>query len=81
VVDRVVAKVGSVAVAKAVRKAGRQFIAVTCHDDIIEWLEADWVFNTNTMTIDTVKKNDRRLLWMSARQPLPRGSCLASTTI
>lgn len=44
VVDRTVAKVGSHAIAKAVRKTpGKQFVAVSCHDDIIEWLQPDWV--------------------------------------
>jgi energy-coupling factor transporter ATP-binding protein EcfA2 len=43
VVDRTVAQVGSAAVAKAVRKRGKQFIAVTCHEDVEEWLQPDWV--------------------------------------
>lgn len=42
VVDRTVAQIGSHAVAKAVRKAGRKFVAVSCHDDIIDWLQPDW---------------------------------------
>jgi ABC-type ATPase involved in cell division len=42
VVDRTVAQVGSAAVAKAVRSTGRQFIAVSCHYDIEEWLQPDW---------------------------------------
>jgi len=49
VVDRTVAKIGSFAVSKAIRKTKKKFIAVSCHDDILEWLEPDWVFNTNTM--------------------------------
>ena len=47
VVDRTVAKIGSAAVAKAVR-AGRgapRFVAVTCHYDVVEWLEPDWVLD------------------------------------
>jgi ABC-type polar amino acid transport system ATPase subunit len=46
VVDREVAKIGSVAVAKAVRrKPGKKFIAVTCHSDVIDWLGVDWYYN------------------------------------
>ena len=47
VVDRTVAKIGSAAVAKAVRKGRgcRRFVAVTCHYDVVEWLEADWVLD------------------------------------
>lgn len=45
VVDRTVAQVGSAAVAAAVRRSGRQFVAVTCHEDVIEWLQPDWVYS------------------------------------
>ena len=41
-VDRTVAQIGSIAVSKAVRKhSGKQFIAVSCHSDILDWLEPD----------------------------------------
>ena len=48
VVDRQVAKIVSYAVQKRVRKNDRQFIAVSCHDDIIEWLQSDWVYETGS---------------------------------
>lgn len=44
VVDRQVAKIASNSVQKAVRRANRQLIAVSCHYDIVEWLQPDWVF-------------------------------------
>jgi ABC-type molybdenum transport system ATPase subunit/photorepair protein PhrA/GNAT superfamily N-acetyltransferase len=44
VVDRTVAQVGSAAIAKAVRQRNQKFIAVTCHYDVIEWLQPDWVY-------------------------------------
>jgi GNAT superfamily N-acetyltransferase len=44
VVDRTVARVGSAAVARVVRRHGLQLIAVSCHDDVIEWLQPDWVY-------------------------------------
>ena len=44
VVDRQVAQVGSSAVAKAVRRRGQKFVAVSCHYDIIDWLDPDWIF-------------------------------------
>lgn len=50
VVDRQVAKVGSYAMQKAIRKTEKRFIAVTCHHDVEDWLLPDWVFNTDTMT-------------------------------
>lgn len=45
VVDRTVARVGSAAVARAIRsgKIARKFVAVSCHYDIAQWLEPDWV--------------------------------------
>lgn len=45
VVDRTVAKIGSAAIAKTVRKRGGQFVAVTCHYDVEEWLDPDWVYD------------------------------------
>lgn len=49
VVDRTVAQVGSFAVQKAIRRTDKQFIAVTCHYDVEQYLQPDWVFDTNTM--------------------------------
>jgi ABC-type lipoprotein export system ATPase subunit len=49
VVNREVAKHGSFALQKAVRKTNKRFVAVTCHADVVDWLEPDWVFNTDTM--------------------------------
>lgn len=48
VVDRTVAQIGSCAIAKAVRKRGQQFIGVSCHFDIIDWMEPDWVYYVHT---------------------------------
>ena len=49
VVDREVAQLGSLALQKAIRRQNKKFIAVSCHFDIIDWLEPDWIFNTDTM--------------------------------
>jgi len=43
VIDRQVARIGSAAVAKAVRRRKQKFIAVTCHYDVADWLCPDWV--------------------------------------
>lgn len=50
VVDRVVAQTTSIAVSRNIRKENKKFIAVTCHFDVLDWLEPDWIFNTDTMT-------------------------------
>ena len=60
VVDRNVAQIGSFAMQKAIRKTDKQFIAVTCHFDVQDWLLPDWVFNTDTMPFQSFegqKKN------------------------
>jgi hypothetical protein len=44
VVDRTVAQVGSAAAARLVRQRGLRFIAVSCHNDVIDWLQPDWVY-------------------------------------
>lgn len=43
VVDRTVAQIGSCALSKAIRRGKRKFIAVSCHDDIVDWLQPDWI--------------------------------------
>lgn len=50
VVDRTVAQIGSAAVAKAVRRAGKRFVAVTCHYDVLDWLQPDWTYEPATNT-------------------------------
>lgn len=49
VVDRQVAQIGSAAIQRFIRKENKQFIAVSCHYDIEEWLEPDWVYDCNKM--------------------------------
>lgn len=59
VVDRDVAKTGSYAISKAVRKLNKKFIAVACHYDIIEWLEPDWVYDTDKQEFFFAQANTR----------------------
>lgn len=49
VVDRQIAQIGSHAVQKYIRKNNRQLIAVSCHYDIIDWLQPDWIFEPASM--------------------------------
>jgi GNAT superfamily N-acetyltransferase len=50
VVDRNVARACSLAIAKGIRRGSIacRFVAVTCHYDVAEWLEADWVLDMAT---------------------------------
>jgi ABC-type Mn2+/Zn2+ transport system ATPase subunit/GNAT superfamily N-acetyltransferase len=62
VVDRQVARFGSAAVAKTLRAARAQckkFVAITCHYDILQWLEPDWYLDMA----------DQTLHWGSVRRP------------
>jgi ABC-type ATPase with predicted acetyltransferase domain len=58
VVDRNIACIGSRAMQKAIRRADKKFIAVTCHYDVEDWLLPDWVFNTDTMTFTAYSADD-----------------------
>ena len=48
VVGRQVAKVGACAFARAWRKGAGQAVLLSCHYDIVPWLQADWVFDTGS---------------------------------
>jgi len=60
VVNREVAKHGSFALQKSIRKQNKKFIAVSCHKDILEWLEPDWTFCTDSMTFTNTRGLLRR---------------------
>lgn len=49
VVDRQVAKVCSLAVSRYCKKHKKKFLAVSCHKDVLEWLEPDFAFCTDEM--------------------------------
>lgn len=55
VVDRIVARVMSHCLAKHARRAKAQVVLLTCHYDVLEWLDPDWVIDCNTQTF-----HDRR---------------------
>lgn len=57
VVNREVAKTSSYAISKAVRKLGKQFVAVACHKDITEWLEPDWIYDTDEKRFFSQREN------------------------
>lgn len=66
VVDRDVARVMSHSIQKFARKQKKKIVLISCHADVIEWLNPDWVIDCNTQTYtnrrDTVgafKRSDR----------------------
>lgn len=52
VVDRQVAQIGAHAAQKFIRRhPTKRFIAVTCHYDVIDWLQPDWLLEPHTMAV------------------------------
>ena len=49
VVDRQIAQTACIAINKAIKNSDKKFIAVSCHYDILEYLQPDWIFDTNKM--------------------------------
>ncbi len=64
VVDRNVAQTMCIATNKFCHKNNKQFIAVSCHYDILDWLQPDWYFDTGQMKsffgISHALKNDSK---------------------
>lgn len=81
VVNREVAKIGSCAIQKAIRRQNKKFIAVSCHYDIVDWLEPDWIFCTDDMSFQTVKKKDQKLTFQFANVTNHYGRCLENIII
>ena len=48
VVDRQIAKIGALAFSKAWRRTGGQVVLLSCHYDILDWLQPDWLYDTAT---------------------------------
>lgn len=59
VVDRTVGKVMSHCVQKYARRTeGARVVLLSCHYDVLDWINPDWVIDCNTQTY-----TDRRSLW------------------
>lgn len=81
VVDRNVAKISSLAISKAIMKSDKRFVAISCHEDIIDWLQPDWVFDTNKMTTEWHKKKDQKSNSIFTANHIKHGVYLGSITI
>ena len=67
VVDRQVAQIGSHAVQKWVRKKKRQLVVASCHYDIIDWLQPDWVIDASHCSFEWRRLQQRPELDISIR--------------
>jgi len=61
VVDRTIAKTASFAIQKSIKKLDKKFVAVACHYDIIDWLEPDWIYDTDQKRFFFALENTRDL--------------------
>ena len=64
VVDRTVAKVMSHCIQKHARRVQRPVVLMSCHYDVVDWLNPDWVIDCNRQDY-----TDRRLLWRDFKRP------------
>jgi len=83
VVDRTVAKSASYAIGKAVRKSDKKFVAVACHRDIADWLEPDWIYDTDEQRFFFAmeRSNDPKCNLRFANVQPKYGNFLGSITI
>jgi len=83
VVDRNVAKAASVSLSRYVKKNDvTNVILSTCHRDIIDWLEPDWVLDTDTgELLHGFFLSDQKSKLKYIAQQMIVGECLKTITI
>jgi hypothetical protein len=83
VVDRNVAKSASVGLSKFIKRNDITNVVIsTCHEDVLDWLEPDWVINTNNGEVyngDFI--NDQLSISKYIEQATISGQCLRTITI
>jgi len=83
VVDRNVAKAASVSLSKYIKKNNiKNVVIVTCHEDVLDWLEPDWVINTDSGEVyDGFFLSDQKSISKYIKQIAISGPCLKTITI
>ena len=84
VIDRQIAKIGAMAFAKNWRKnKGKKVVLLSCHYDIVEWLQPDWVYDVNTKVLKKKLKsgNDPKSKLTFSRSTEVIGNSLKSIII
>ncbi len=83
VVDRTVAKAASVALSRYIKTNDITNVVIsTCHYDIVDWLEPDWVINTDTGELLDGFFSDAQLsISKYIAQTMIVGPCLKTITI
>ena len=83
VVDRNVAKAASVSLSRYIKNNDIENVVLsTCHYDIVDWLEPDWVLNTDTgELLHGFFLSDQKSLSKFIGQQMIVGECLKTITI
>jgi ABC-type ATPase with predicted acetyltransferase domain len=84
VIDRQIAKVGALAFGKNWRRnKGKKVVLLSCHYDIIEWLQPDWVYDVNTKVLKkkATSGSDQKLSSKYGRSTELTGNILKSIII
>jgi len=83
VIDRNVAKAASVSLSRFIKTNELENIVIsTCHQDILDWLEPDWVINTDTGELyHGFFLSDQKSLSKYIAQGMIVGECLKTITI
>lgn len=83
VVDRNVAKAASVSLSRYIKNNNIQNVVLsTCHRDILDWLEPDWVIDTDSgELIDGFFLSDQKSNLTYIAQTMIVGECLGTITI
>ena len=83
VVDRNVAKAASVSLSRYIKNNDIENVVLsTCHYDIVDWLEPDWVLNTDTgELLHGFFLSDQKSLSKFIAQQMIVGECLKTITI
>lgn len=67
VVDRQIARVGASAFSKAWKRSGGKAVLLSCHYDILDWVEPDWVIDTATKTFQLASDREGKRRWQRPR--------------
>lgn len=84
VVNRDVAKSTSTSISKFIRRENKKVVFASCHDDIIPWLQPDWIFNSETGNMSKKKSmndQDPEYFSTSMREPRVHGKRLNTIII
>jgi ABC-type ATPase with predicted acetyltransferase domain len=83
VVDRTVAKAASMSLSRYIKNNDISGVVLsTCHHDIVDWLEPDWVLNTDTgELLSGFFLSDQKSISRYIAQSMIIGECLKTITI